>query len=79
MIDRQRLIGALVVVLTLLAAFSLNALAPQNQPGPTDPGDGGCYCGVALCSCASPPAGYTLEASCTCGSSCTRSCTYKSK
>lgn len=81
---RVRQSGRLVVLLAVLMAF-FGALSPgtggqlpQNQPGPTDGStDGGCYCGIALCGCAAPPSGYTLEASCTCGGSgCTRTCTY---
>ncbi|HEY8022334.1 MAG TPA: hypothetical protein VIH93_14615 [Thermoanaerobaculia bacterium] len=82
MIDRQRrLIALLVVVIALCAALSVGAtsIQPQNQVGPGDgSSDGGCYCGTALCGCSSAPPGYSLTASCTCGSTCTRTCTYTS-
>ena len=81
MIDRQRcLVALLVVVLALCAALSVGAtvLSPQNQYPPGESSDGGCYCGTALCGCSSAPPGYSLTASCTCGTTCTRTCTYTS-
>lgn len=80
---RIRQSGRLVILLAVLTAFfgapsaGIGNPLPQNQPGPTDSSDSGCYCGIPLCGCAQPPSGYTLDASCTCGGSgCTRTCSY---
>jgi hypothetical protein len=81
MIDRPRYrIAGLAAALALCVALAVGATSrtPENQVGPTDGSDGGCYCGVALCGCASAPPGYTLTAMCTCGQTCSRSCTYTS-
>jgi hypothetical protein len=78
---RKGSLGVLCVLAVAIgAAYSASALTPQNAPGPTDgPSDGGCYCNVPLCGCSSPGPNFDLTATCTCGATCTRSCTYTSK
>jgi len=73
------IVGALLVTWVALLSFAAtdaSALLQQSEdPGGTG---GGCHCGEALCGCASPPAGCTLDAYCSCPASgdCTRSCAY---
>ncbi len=80
--SRHRRLAVVFVIAVAVCAAVLSAgtIAPQNQPGPSDsPSDGSCYCSVPLCGCASPGPSFDLTATCTCGATCSRTCTYTSK
>jgi hypothetical protein len=79
MTNRQRCVAAVLVAVAFLAALPVGAIPPpQQQYDGQEGSDSGCYCGIVDCGCAAAAPGRYLEASCTCGTTCTRTCTYKS-
>jgi hypothetical protein len=80
MTGKRFLSGLLVVGVAIGAALSAGAVTSQNQTGPGDgPSDATCYCGQPLFGCSPPGPSFDLTATCTCTSSCSRTCTYSSK
>jgi hypothetical protein len=69
-------------VLFVCLALSLPtfALPPVQHPDPPPDGGGSggsCdYCTQYVCGCANAPVGYRLDFSCSCGTTCSRSCIY---
>lgn len=67
----------------VLLSLTLTPLVSGTEPLDTKPVEGGgggtncSYCSTSLCGCASPTAGCTLQAECTCNSTtCTVTCSY---
>jgi hypothetical protein len=76
--SRKLKVVLFALLVMAMPAFLMGTMVPQNQPGPTNPGNGSCsYCSSGNCGCEPPALGCVLNFSCGCSSTdCNHTCIY---